>query len=335
MKLSKILLIFVISFSPLLLSGQEQLIDSLVKEGVKLHDQGKYEEAIKAYQKALKIEPNSSVANFEISMTYFYSKDYKNAEKYSKKVIKIDEKYQLQGYLGYANALDMQGKTKKAIRVYEEAISKYDNYLLFYNHALTCYNSGQYKKAYDSVTKAILNNSSHASSHLILSKIMEKQGNRVKAMLPLYFFLLIEPNSKRASVEYKNLRNFIDFGVNKVSNEKTDVEIPQNDDPDFNAAEMMISLSKASNSIEENKGKTDLELFAENNESLFSILGELKKDNTGFWWDFYVPFYNDLTNDKLVKTFSYYISLSKGDEAVKWIDNNNEEFERFKHWLSS
>ena len=76
-----------------------------------------------------------------------------------------------------------------------------------------------------------------------------------------------------------------------------------------------------------------MQLFAENNESIFKILGELKKDNTGFWWDLYVPFFYELANQNLTKSYSYYISLSKGEEVTNWIEENDEEFERFKHWL--
>ena len=110
--------------------------------------------------------------------------------------------------------------------------------------------------------------------------------------------------------------------------------VPTNEDPDFGAAEMMISLSKASNSLEENKGKTELQLFAENNESIFKILGELKKENTGFWWDFYVPFFYNLANENLTETYSYYISQSQGEEVTKWLDEHAEDFERFKTWMS-
>ncbi|MEN8139250.1 MAG: tetratricopeptide repeat protein [Bacteroidota bacterium] len=334
MKGIKVTLIISLVFNSLFLMGQNSEVENLVKEGIELHDIGEYKKAIEVYKKALDLDPKSGLVNYEIAFSYFSDHNYKNAEKHSKKVIDQKGDHLLPAYITYGNALDMQGKTKKAIKVFEKAMKDFDNYMLYYNHAITCYNAGENDKAYDSAIKAISNNSSHASSHLVLSKIMEKEGVRIKAMLPLYFFLLIEPNSDRAAVEYKNLRGFIDFGVSKESEKKINVEVPMNGDPDFGAAEMMISLSRAANNVEENKGKTDLELFSDNNESLFKILGELKNDNSGFWWDFYVPFFNDLANADLAKSYSYYISLSKGEEAVSWIDENSEEFEKFKNWLN-
>jgi tetratricopeptide (TPR) repeat protein len=227
----------------------------------------------------------------------------------------------------------MQEKASKAIKVYEKAMKEFDNYLLYYNHALCCFNSGELDKARASVMKSIDNNISHASSHLILSKIMEKEGVRIKAMLPLYFFLLLEPSSNRAKIEYKTLRGYIDRGVTQTSEKNINISIPMNSDPDFGAAEMMVSLSKASNSLEENKGKTELQLFYENNEGVFKVLGELKKDQEGFLWSFYVPFFYDLANENLTETFSYYISQSLGEEVIKWFDEHPLDFERFNKWM--
>lgn len=333
MTTKSILLFLYISIISYAVLGQDSEVDSLVSIGVVFHDQGEYDNAIETYLEALEIDPNSSLANYEIAYSYLENGNYENAEKYCKIVLDLDNGNQLPAYVCYGNALDMQGKTNKAIKIYESAIKKYDHYLLYYNHALTCFNNGKTEKAYESAINAINNNPSHASSHLILSKIMESEGIRIKAMLPLYFFLLIEPDSERSEIEYQRLRNYIDQGVDKTSPNNINVTVPMNNDPDFGAAEMMISLSKASDSIEENQGKSELELFAENNDNLFTILGELKKDNSGFWWDFYVPFFYDLAKENLTDIYSYYISQSLGDEAINWIDENSEEFERFRVWL--
>jgi tetratricopeptide (TPR) repeat protein len=316
-------------------SAQNPGLEDLVKEGIQYHDNGDYSKAIETYKMALEIDPNSGLANYEIALTYFSTKDYKNAEIHSKKAVDANDGPRMQAYTMYGNSLDMQGETKKAIKVFEKAIKDYDNYLLYYNYALTCLNAGETEKAYDATIKAILNNSSHASSHMILSQVMEKKGSRVKAMLSLYFFLMLEPNSTRSAANYQALRNFIDLGVTQTSEMNINVSVPADKDADFGAAEMMISLSKASNTLEENKGKTELELFAENNYNIFSILGELKKENKGFWWDFYVPFFYEMATKNMVKPFSYYISQSAGEEAIKWIEENDDEFEKFKNWVNN
>lgn len=315
--------------------GQDKKVESLIQEGIEQHDNGEYKKAIEIYQKALKIDPNSSLANYEISLSYFTSKDYKNAEAYSKKVIDLDNDHILAAYITYGNSLDMQGQKKQAIEAYEKAMEDFDNYLLYYNHAIACFNSGDTDKAYESALKAIENNSSHGSSHLVLSKIMEIQGSRIKAMLPLYYFLLLEPNSSRSKIEYQRLKDFMSLGISQKSESEVNAVIPMDDDTDFSAAEMMVSLSNVSNSLEGNKEKSDLELFVENNDRIFKILGELKKENSGFWWEFYVPLFYEMAEMELTRPFSYYISLSQGDEIIRWIEDNEDEFQSFENWINN
>ena len=84
-------------------------------------------------------------------------------------------------------------------------------------------------------------------------------------------------------------------GVERKDEKNINVSVPfTSKSDDFGAAEMMISLLEASKYAEENKNKTEMEIFIEKNKSIFSILGELKKENKGFWWDFYVTKFYDL-----------------------------------------
>lgn len=327
MKKTLLLLLF-FSFATSIFS-QENNLKKFIEKGIAYHDSGEYDNAIKEYEKALEIDPNSSLIYYEISFSYFSKEDYENAEKYSKKSIELDDQNLLPSYITLANSLDMQGKSKKALKVYEKAMEKFDNYLLYYNYAFTSLNQGEIDQAYDAVIKAIENNSTHPSSHLLLSEIMDTKGNRIKAMLPLYYFLLLEPNSDRSGKEYKRLISYMDSGVEKTSTTNININVPVNDDSDFSAVEMMISMKKASNSMEENKDKTQLELFADNNESIFSILGELKNEKNGFWWELYVPIFYDLAESDLVEPFSYYISVSQGEQARNWLTENEDKFNRF------
>ena len=96
----------------------QTVIDSLVQTGIQYHDKGNYEEAIETYKAALKIEPNSALVHYEISMTYMYAKDYKSSIKHSNKVIKLNDKYIVQAYNTKGSCLDYLGKSKKAIKLY-------------------------------------------------------------------------------------------------------------------------------------------------------------------------------------------------------------------------
>ena len=314
--------------------AQQEQIDTLVAQGVKHHDQGEYQQALEVFQQALNLDPKSAQVKYEMALTYLELEDYQTAEKLSKKVAETKNEHRLSGYLTYGASLDLQGKSKQSIKVYEKAIDQFNHYLLYYNHAVSCINADQVDKALNSVVQAIELNKGHASSHLLLSKIMEQRSVRIKTMLPLYYFLLLEPNSQRSALEYKILRKHLATGVSK-SDEGINLQLsmPSEADQGFGAAELMISLSQANNNLEENQGKSDLKLFSENNELIFSVLGELNEEKSGIFWEFYVPFFNRLVQNELVEVYSYYISLSLGEEAIGWFESHQLDFDRFKEHL--
>lgn len=319
------------------LFGQADKIEELVLQGIECHDQGKYDEAITKYKAALELDKKSTLANYELSYTYFVTKQYDDAIKHSKIVIKQNSNSQHESYVVLGSCLDLTGKPSKAIKTFEEGLSKFPNSnLLNYNLALTCYNQKDYEKAEMASINAIEANPKHGSSHIILSAIMHQKGQRVKSILPLYYFLMIEPNSNRSLINYNSLRNQLGQGIEKNGDKNINVNIPfsSSSSSEFGAAEMMISLLAASNHTEENKDINDFELFVKTNRGIFSVLGELKKDNTGFWWDFYVARFYDLVQSDNYEAYSYFISQSTNNELVNdWISGHSEEMQKFVDWM--
>ncbi|MBN7817352.1 tetratricopeptide repeat protein [Algoriphagus pacificus] len=331
--LLSISLIFILSST----FAQNEKVQKLVSEGIEFHDQGNYKKAIETYKKALKVDENSSLANYEIALSYISTKDLKNSIAHAKKVIELNENHLIEAYVLWGNALDMDGKPEKAIEVYEVAMKEFDNHLINYNYAVTCTNVGEIDKAYDALLDGISINPSHGSSHMLLSQIMTMKGSRIKTILPLYFFLLLEPDSNRSRSEYQKLRDLLSQGISKKSEKDIDINIAFSggDDSDFDAAELMISLSAVSGTLEENEEKSELELFSEQNELIFKTLGELKKENTGLFWELYVALFSDMANAGFTKPFSYYISQTSGPEVQDWLNNNEEEFQKFLDWINN
>lgn len=316
------------------LFGQEDKVNELVSQGTELHDQGKYDDAIAKYKMALSIDKNSSLANYELSYTYMAAGKYSDAIKISKKVIKQDSGSQQGAYIVLGSSLDMSGKADKAIKAYEEGLSKYpDSNLLNYNLALTSYNQRNYEKAEKAAIKAINAKPKHGSSHVILSSIMQAKGERVMSLLPAYYFLMLEPNSKRSKTIFTDLKKQLAKGVEMKNDSDVSVIVPTSIDSLFGTAEMMLSLMAASR-FTEDKDKSEMEFFIETNRVLFAMLEELKKENKGFWWDFYVSEFIDLIQSDNLEAFSYYISQSTNSDSVnQYIARNPDKIQRLKDWL--
>ncbi|MGL1891638.1 MAG: tetratricopeptide repeat protein [Spirochaetaceae bacterium] len=321
MNVKKILLIMLFTTFLVNLTANEE-VDSYVDQGIKSHDAGEYDKAIDYYKKALKIEPDNSLVQYEISLTYLYKGDYSEALKYSEMVIKKNDKHLLSAIINKGSCLDYLGRTQESIELFESAIKQYgDHYLLYYNLGINYYRIKDYLKAEEIINNAIRTNNNHASSHNLLSYIMSETNQKAKSILSLYYFLFLEPNSSRSKTAYDRL-------ISNFTKTPGDANItinPNQLESGFLAADLALESFRILESTDDN--------FINNSESLFNILGEIKKDNRGFTWDFYVPFFYKIAQSEHLKTFCHYISQSTNEESVKWLTNNRDELEKFSLWL--
>jgi len=314
-------------------------IEDFVKEGIQYHDNGDYDKAINAYKKALKIDPKSTLVNYEIALSYFNKGDYKKAIEYSDNVLNQNSDYMIQAYLTKGSALDLMGKTEESIKLFKKAIKKTGgDYLLHYNLALNYYKISDFKNAEINLINAIEENPNHPSSHYLLAHINNNQGNSVQTLLSVHYFLFLEPDSNRSLEAYNILKANFGGSVTKDENEPNTINImlSMNDDSQFGAAELMISLLEASNYLEENEGKTDDEMFIENTNSFFTILGQLKKKkDKEIWWTFYTSFFYDLAKSEHLETYCKYITQSGNENSKKWLTENENKLNTFGDWLKN
>lgn len=330
--------LFLTLFLTVTLFGQEDRVKELISQGIELHDQGKYDDAIAKYKQALQIDKNSAQACFELAYSGMLAGYYSDAVESSTKVVKQKGGYHHEAYLVLGSCLDLMGEPEKAIKAYKKGLSEYpESNLLNYNIALTLYNQKEYDKAEAAAIKAIEMKPAHSSSHILLSAIMDSKGKRVQSLLSLYYALMLEPESKRSKINYASLRKQLGQGVEQKDAKTINVNIslPSKGSDEFGPAELMVSMLAATSLSEENKGKNEMELFAETTNSFFSVLGELKKNNKNLWWDLYVTKFYDLVQSGNCEAFSYYISQSQNSALVnEWIANNNDKMQQLTDWMN-
>jgi len=337
--LSLLLIVFsLITFTPAL-QAQTGELQNLVNQGVNLYDNGKYDEAIEKFEAALKIDPKSDLANYEIALVYFALGKYDRCVEHCDKALGPKSVVEDQAYMLKGNALDMAGKPQEAIKVYQKSIKNNpDNNLTHYNLGLTYYKVNDFENAEKSLQNALQLKNTHAGSHLVLGYLMIDKGERLKSILALFNFLLLEPKGKRAEDAYRRLQDQLSKGVKKTGDNTITISMapPDGKADEFRSAEMMISLLEAAKTTEKNADKTEEQLFVQNTESLFGMLGGLQKDKKGFWWDFYVRFYNDMNEEKHVEALCYFISQTKENNAPvqAWLQANAGKVEKLMQWVN-
>jgi len=320
------------------LSSAQETIEELVQEGIYYHDDKQYDKAIEYYKKALEIDPLSTLVNYELALSYFTKGDWEEAIKYSDIVLKQRKDNLLQAYMTKGSALDMLGRTKESIKLFEKAIKKEGgHYLLYYNLAVNYFKMNDNVNAELNLLKGLELNPNHPSSHFMLAEIQMNRGEKVPTILPLYFFLLLEPDTQRSVNAYNMLMETLGQGVSKNPEEPNTIQISFNPDKDkdFGAAELMISMLGAVNDLEELQEKTAEEKFQDNTQSIFKMLGEMKKDDkTGIYWELYVPFFYGLAQSDHMEAYCNYITQSGNENAKAWIQSNNTKLEAFGTWLN-
>lgn len=325
-----------ISCTPSLLA--QDTIKQLVNQGIQFHDDGNYDKAIETYKKALAIDSLSTLVNYEIAFSYFKKGAYEEAIKHADIVIDQNGKSMREAYTIKGSALDVLGRTRESIKLFEKAIKKYqDDYLLYFNLAVNYLKLNELDKAQENLIQAIMVNPDHTSSHFYLAKINDNKHNTIQALLAAHYFLLLEPKTTRSDEAYDILmRNFGgNISVEKGNPKKINITYNPDNNKEFGASALAISLMMAANQSEENKDKTEEEMFIENTTSFFEILGQSnKKKYKDIWHTFYIPFFYELAKSRNMEAYCMYILQDQNQNAGKWMLGNSQKLEAFFDWLN-
>lgn len=313
---------------------------SLIREGVVLHDHKDYDGAIRKYEEVLKVNPDNVDALWELSYSYSAKEDHAKSLEISYRGARYKSKLLAGFYTSIANNLDNLGESKKAVEIYKAAIKLTPDYaLLHYNLAVTYRKLGMFDDARKSVKRAVVFDPDRPSSHLVLGELFYSSGYRTPAFLAMSRFLVLEPKSERSATAYNVVLNVLQGGVSvddKSGNIKISLEkSPKKDEGDFDVIDLSMGLSKAADSLEENKGKTKAQLAVEQLNTFLSILSELdqKENKSKFVFRYYVPYFIELKKRNYVEPFYYYISRSDNNSDVeKWLGDNFRRVSEFLNW---
>jgi tetratricopeptide (TPR) repeat protein len=338
--LFSLLFCFVFLFS----HSQSDKIEELTKEGITLHDKGDYQGAIDKYQKVLRYDPTSDLMNYEIAFSYAQSKNYVKALEHCDIVINGKGQSFLLAVILKGNILDEFGSAKEADEFYKKSLKKYpDQYLLLLNYGIRSNKRKEFDKAEASFLKALELKPSHPGSHLSLAYLKLNRGERLKGILGLYFFLMLENNTPRAAEALDKLLVNLDIVAPEAKVDSSRISM-NNPFPTSHEKLSRTDLGEVSLylittiSADLNKTKNRWEKLYYDTDQLFNILGELQSQgNKGvedYWWGFYIRYFFELKTAGHAEAFSYLISTPSTDPAVDaWKTANKDKMDAFTAWL--
>ena len=322
---------------------QKEEADNLVQEGVVFQDKGQVDSAFSRYTMALKMDRYNIAALAEMAYSFLSIDKYEESINYSKRAIKTHphDPVLRTVYVSYGNALDGEGKTEKAIGMYDEGIRLFPDYLqIYYNKGISQIKLGKSDDALLSFERSITLNPNHASSHNAIGRMLFVK-NKIPSLLAFCRFLVLESNSQRSSANLDNVQRILNAHVSKTGADHVSINIdPQLPDTNkkkeknnFSGAELVLALNASLDYDSIHANNTNVEKLIRKISMLSKYLQETEKDNYGFYWDYYVPYFTEMNEKGLTEVFAYIAFSSSDDAAVKdWLASHKNEVTGFYRW---
>lgn len=321
--------------------------EKLVDEGIAYHDKGDYYGAIAKYTKALNLDKNNLLALAEKAFSLLSLQKYDESILCCQKAIEthFGEKTLKNVYVTYGNDLDLLKKSDQAIDIYNEGLKQFpDHYQLNFNKGITQVGLKKYDEALLSFQNSVTQNPNHSSSHNAIGRLLNIEDKRIPSLLAYYRFLVIEPQGQRAKENLESVQkimkgNIKQNGVNgitinidpKMLGDTAAISEPKENN--FTPTDLILSLDAALDLDKINSSKTEVEQFIRKFKTICASLKETKNNNYGFYWDYYVPYFTEMADKKLINPFAYIIFLSSGDADISaWFKSNQKEIDRFLEW---
>ncbi len=253
---------------------QKSIINSLIQDGIALHDSGNYSEAINKYNEVLKIDEKNELALYEIVFSHMVVKDYDISLKYCDIGIALQGQYLGSFYMIKGNILDDLNKPEEALVIYQEALSIIpDHYLLHYNLGLTHSDLGNIDAAIEGFQRAISLNNKHTSSYYALATTYNKEEKYIFTLLLYFNFLLLEPETWRSTEVITQLSILLNRNVDVETNT---IVMASNDGDYYNAMTIVLAGDLLLNS---NKDLNKYDILKSQLSLLISIFVELGTDD--------------------------------------------------------
>lgn len=322
------LIILFFSFSSLSVSAQSSS-DKLIRQGVSLHDKGRYKDAINCYKQALEMNPSSMSAVYEMSLSYLQLRDYDNALKYSNKVISSNfQPLLVDAYVVKSTALAESGKVDQSIQLLNEALVRCgDEYLLYFNLGLSYFNKKENLLAISHLRKAIEIDATRASAFLLYAYALSDADRWVQSFYAFHFFLLLEPNTERSKDAFDEMYTLL---TTKLQNGDKSSAFEDGVDRNILASALKRIPATGSDPVSQYK------YFLESSKTIFFLLGQMQNDTqNGLLWNFFVPVYDELLGSGHFDTYCRYISVSYFPESLEWWNNNKEQVDNFIDWFEN
>lgn len=290
-----------------------ELINSqkILKEGVDLYDDEKYEKAMALFQKVPQGDTNYFACMYELSMCLYKLDKLEETVELSRRMI-AEGSPQLGQYNMLGSALDDLKRRDEAIAVYDEALKKYPySTNLWLNKGIVYESAENYQKAYECYQKVLEISPLYASGHLRMAYLAEGEGKLTLATMAFATFFLIEPDSRRSLDAIEEFNKMCNNSSNRVNTNKTKVLPNEYEDLDF-----LIQNQVALNNKYKVPGKMKYPVNKQLHLVMEKLAGVKSNESSSYYTKFYIDFFNDYLKTGNYADFSLLMLASSDNEKI-------------------
>ena len=314
--------------------------DPRIAEGIALHDQGKYDEAIAKYKAVLADSPDNLLARYELAFSYEVKGDVVACRATLEPF--ADRKNKLQPLIlaTLGNCLDADGESGRAIETYRKGLKLApDDTQLLYNLAVTLTGQKQYAEARELLKKELAIRPGHASGHYLLGQIFQAENFRAPAILEYLRVLAIETGTPRSTDSAKRLVDLLNLGVEKKAKGEISIMVDpksRKEEGDFSGWEVMLALASGVRFTEENAKLSEFERARTQLVTSLRMLLEAPPKGRGYSIEKNVPFFATIEKKKLLDVFAGIALASLDLEGEQeWGKNNQTAIHQYAEFVGS
>ncbi len=315
----------------------------LVREGVALHDAKKFSEAVTKYQQVIAENPDCTLVQYELSLTYEAMGEKTKAMETAYQGSKYKSEDLPLFYLTMANLIDDVGKPEEAIKIYRDAIKMLKgekdmaHHLssVHYNLGVTLVRQKKFNEARAELKKAVEYNPKYPSPHYLLSIVYNGSKYRVPAFLAAARFLSLEFSSQRSQIAGRLIRDILKPASQNKSTGDIEIFLDLNapkDEGDFAMFELFLGTLTTIKDKEDEK-RTEDEIFVEAVSTLVALVVENKDVRSTFVGKNYVPFLGEIKKRGYTDVLGYIVLHHSGSkDATSWLAKNETKLREFADW---
>lgn len=337
--------IFILLFVQQIIAQSNEEALRYVQAGMKLIDEGKYDEAIVEINKGVKLEPKNSFYKYELALAYFYKKDYDEVIDILEKAKKYDDVND-QVYSVLGNAYDVAGNREEAIKTYKAGLKKFPNSgKIYLELGVVAMSEKEYEKALEYFEKGIEGEPTHPSNYYWASIFYASSNVKLWGLIYGEIFLNLEPGTKRSEKISKMMYMVYNDAI-KVGQKdgKKNIEVKLNSNV-FNMGDLesssfamnyeMAALFAAFGAINDsNFTGMDIKSISKLRENFITIWfeNEKTKDKSNVLFDYQKSLYDA----GLLEAYNYFLcAYGDTDEFNKWVSANKNKVDEFDKWYNT